>query len=239
MRRSSLRPRDSHIAELTRGQRLPLAPIPQAHLEVLVETLARVWADLNREHETILEHGDESEINALMEMRLNSLVGTDILWSQLVTSVVRGRESLSFDGSHLEKRPDLSVYMTGANPSFPLVIECKLLDKPSGKGIDLYCSKGITRFIQGEYAWAQSDALMMAYIRDGSTVDRHLTPALKKGASRSPDPWKTERLPSRAITSQSNVFNSFHGRDFVYAGAAAASPGPIALWHLWLRPAAN
>ena len=36
-----------------------------------------------------------------METKLNSLIDQDRLWGQLVLCVARGKESLSFDGSHL------------------------------------------------------------------------------------------------------------------------------------------
>ena len=178
MRIPLVRQRDDQIAELTRGQQLPLDPIADAHLDVIFETVSRVWQELKDAQGDAVAQGSEAEINAMMESRLNSLWRTDPLYSQLVTSVARGKESLSFNGSHLEKRPDLSIYLTGKHPSFPVVVECKLIDRASGKAIDLYCDKGISRFFSGQYAWANREAVLIAYIRDGSSVEEHLSPCL-------------------------------------------------------------
>lgn len=236
MRSPTLRPRDDQIAELTRGQRLPLDPIAEAHLDVILETVARVWQELRDERSQAVTDGSEAEINALMESRLNNLWRTDTLWSQLVSSVARGKESLSFDGTHLEKRPDLSIYLTGKHPSFPVVVECKLIDHASGKGVDLYCSNGIARFVTGQYAWANSEAIMIAYIRDDSSVEGHLSPFLAASAALLPDPWQTDRLPAAAIGLRSTVSSSHHLRGFQYpVGVGAGAPGNIALWHLWLN----
>lgn len=238
MRSPTLRPRDDQIAELTRGQRLPLDPIAEAHLDVIFETVVRVWQELKDERSQALTDGSEAEINALMESRLNSLWRSDPLWSQLVSSVARGKESLSFDGTHLEKRPDLSIYLTGKHPSFPVVVECKLIDHGSGKGVDLYCNNGIARFVSGQYAWANSEAILIAYIRDGSSVEEHLSPFLAAGVERRPDPWQTHRLPAAAMGLRSTISSSHHLRSFRYpAGVGAGTPGNIALWHLWLNGA--
>ncbi|MFA6125612.1 MAG: hypothetical protein WCS75_07450 [Sphingomonas sp.] len=236
MRSPTLRPRDNQIAELTCGQRLPLDPIAEAHLDVIFETVARVWQELKDEQSQALTDGSEAEINALMESRLNGLWRKDPLWSQLVSSVARGKESLSFDGTHLEKRPDLSIYLTGKHPSFPVVVECKLIDHVSGKGVDLYCSNGIARFVAGQYAWANSEAIMIAYIRDGSSVENDLSPFLAGGVEHRPDPWQTHRLPTASIGLRSTISSSHHLRSFRYpAVVGAGTPGNIALWHLWLN----
>lgn len=202
---------------------------------MIFETVARVWQELKYERSQALSGGSEAEINALLESRLNSLWRTDTLWSQLVSSVARGKETLSFDGTHLEKRPDLSIYLTGKHPSFPVVVECKLIDHGSGKGVDLYCSNDIARFVTGQYAWANSEAIMIAYIRDESSVEEHLSPFLAAGVQSRPDPWQTDRLPTSATGLRSTISSSHHLRSFSYpAGVGSGAPGNIAIWHLWL-----
>jgi hypothetical protein len=230
----ALRPRGDQVEELTRGQHLPLDPIAQAHLDIIFETVARVWDELRRDQFQVVAEGTEAEINAMLEARLNGLWRTDPLWSQLVSSVARGKESLSFDGSHLEKRPDLSIYLTGKHPSFPIVVECKLIDHFSGKGVDLYCKNGVARFVAGQYAWANREAVMIAYIRDDSTVEKHLSPFLESGAGKALDPWQTCRLPEIG-GGRTPVTSSDHLRNFEYSLATGPKgPGMISLWHLWL-----
>jgi hypothetical protein len=236
MRRPALRPRDDQVSELTRGQTLPLAPIGEPQLDVIFEAVARVWGELTKERPSALQNGDEAELNALMEARLNNLWQTDPLWTQLVVLVARGKETISFNGKHIEKRPDLSIFLTGRHPSFPIVVECKIIDRQSGKSIDLYCKSGISRFLAGEYAWANREALMIAYIRDDSSVDGHLAPLLAEAMARPNDPWSTVRLPTSSREFRAAASISSHGRNFSYpAAVGTGAPGDIALWHLWLN----
>jgi len=94
----------------------------------------------------------------------------------LVTCISRGRESINYDGSKLEKRPDLSIHLTSRFSRLSLVVECKLLDSKNKKSIDLYCDQGLARFIDGQYAWYAREAFMLAYVRDGATIATCLTP---------------------------------------------------------------
>src|SRR5258707_8684085 len=141
-------PREEQIAELTRGHTLPFPPLHDMHLTYIADVLVLAWRELLKSHRQTLLSSGESEINALMESRLNALLDEDKIWSQLVRNVTRGTESMSYDGSHLEKRPDLSVHLTNRNPSFPLIVECKLIDIASMKTAELYCSQGLARFVK-------------------------------------------------------------------------------------------
>jgi hypothetical protein len=155
----AIRPRPDQISELTRGIQLPLAEIQADYLEIIADGLLRAFTDIRAQ---VLASSSEAEITALMETRLNNLIEEDPFWGQLVCCVARGKESLNFDGSHLEKRPDLSIYLTNRNRCFPLVIEAKILDAPNGKTELLYCKQGLRRFLEGEYAWGTREAFMLA-----------------------------------------------------------------------------
>lgn len=233
-RGSRLHPRPEQTAELTGRMTFPLPALADYHLTIIAETLAQAWQDLLPRQERTMRAGDEAEINALMASRLNHLLDADPLWRALVSSVTRGSESLSHDGSHLEKRPDLSIHLTCRNPNFPLTVECKLIDHPNGKTVDLYCRKGLARFINGEYAWTTREAFMLAYVRDGATIDNALTPhlanAMAAGAS---DPFRTLEPPHGDTPPPLERARSHHARHFDLA-ASRAAPVPICLWHLWL-----
>ena len=105
MRGPAVRPRHDQVAELTRGVRLPLARIADEHLEILAEALQQAFDDVRVRAPDTVAAGDEPEVTALMQARLNGMIQEDSLWGQLVLGVGRGPESISFDGSHLEKRP--------------------------------------------------------------------------------------------------------------------------------------
>ena len=216
MRGPTTRPRPDQVAELTRGVRLPLPAVAEVHLEVLAEGLHQAFDELRAEQPVTLASGDENEVTALMEARLNMLIEKRSLWGQLVNSVARGKESVSFDGSYLEKRPDLCIYLSDRKQRFPLVVEAKILDAAKSKTVKLYCDKGVRRFVQGEYAWSNKEAFMIGYVRDGSTLDAHLRPLLAKAMGLSPAGYLVEVLPVHAGSSGLDLARTRHGRDFVY-----------------------
>ena len=187
MRPTSHPPRDYQISELTRGIQLPLPPLHRRHIIVIADYLAEAWNGLMIDHGQVLSVEDEPEINALMEARLDDIRVEKTEWSMLVTGVSRGKESVSFDGKSLEKRPDLSVHLTNRPFRFPLVVECKLIDRGNRKNVDKYCDNGIVRFIDGEYAWYGHEAFMLAYVRDNSVIEHVLTPYLSKNQQNIPD----------------------------------------------------
>lgn len=222
-------PRDHQIAELTRGVELPLPTLKAYHLKILAEFLVRAWQELLATQQQVMRTKEEPEINALMESRLLGLLDEGREWSTLVSSVSRGRESFSADASSIEKRSDLSIFLTG-RLRFPLVIECKLIDKKARKTIGLYGNNGLARFINGDYAPYVWEAFMLAYVRDDSTIGNSLTPYLAQRQNSPRDPFLTEQLPQAVELSSQDLAHSRHGRRF----PNNPSPDPIAIWHLWL-----
>ncbi len=233
MKESRFHPREDQVAELTRGQSLPLAPLHEEHLKCIAAVLNRAWNDLMAERRATLLSGAEAELNSLMEIRLNALLETDALWAMLARNVARGKETISFDGSHLEKRPDLSIYLTDRSPSFPLIVECKLIDVRRRKTVDLYCEDGLLRFVRGDYGWATREAFMLAYVRDNSTIVACLRPFLHESRTKQPDVYRTDALPESISESDMHVARSSHNREFRYVGLGNG-PGAIAIWHLWI-----
>jgi hypothetical protein len=227
--------RPDHIAELTRGTRLPLDPVKDEHLSVILETISCAWQELWANGASALQYGDEAEVNALLDPRLNHYCQSQPLWKDLVHSVHRGRESLSYDGRKLELRPDLSFIFLRGNRNFPMAVECKIIDHPKNKTVGLYGINGIARFICGDYAWANREAIMLAYVRDGSTPLSRLVPHLESSAKIDPDPLHTASHPQSRIDIHPMVHHTEHRRTFSYLLAADSNdPGPINLFHLWL-----
>jgi len=236
MKRSAIRVRPDHIAELTRGLQLPLSEIDIDHLKVIAERLLQAFSQVRVQSPVTVASGGETEVTTLMESRLLRMIEEDSFWRQLVRCVARGKESLSFDGSHLEKRPDLSIYLSNRTLRFPLIVEAKIMDAPSGRTEALYCNDGLRRFVNGEYAWANREAFMIAYIRDGSTIDMKLKSFLSNAIQHLPQTYLVEELPIPAGDDKCDLAYSRHGRSFVYTNQTPPTdrPGPITIWHLWL-----
>ena len=235
MTRTPIVPRKDQISELTRGLELPFNPLQKIHLTIVTELLAQAWRELSLDHRETIAQGNEAEINALMAARLNGLLESDIMWHQLVRNVTRGTESISYDGSHLEKRPDLSIHLTNRSASFPLVVECKIVDINSGRTIKLYCEKGLVRYINGEYAWAAAEAFMLAYVRDNSSIKSSLTPFLIESENVTYPPYRVVSLPKSVPHATADLACSLHKRNFIYQHNHRQNlPGPISIWHMWV-----
>jgi hypothetical protein len=211
---------------------LPLEPLAEIHLEVIAGCLTRAWRELLAEYPDEVGSASEVELNALVCARLNNL--DDRMWRGMVSSVVRDHSIPNFDGTHLQKSPDLSIHLTHRPPSFRLEVECKLIDHQNGKSVNLYLDEGLSRFVRGEYSWGVREALMIAYVRDNSTVSGTLVPPLKERMRENPDPYRTEYLPI-LIAENNSIARSSHSRSFAYISSTSESvPGPIAVWHVWL-----
>lgn len=228
----ALSPRPDQIAELTRGLDLPLAAIDDVYLHIVADGVAQAFQDIRDSAPGTVATGDEAEVTALLEARLNRMIEEDKVWRQLVASVVRGKESLSFDGSHLEKRPDLSIHLSARALRFPLIAEAKIIDATRGE--NLYCSHGLRRFLNGEYGWGGREAFMIAYVRDGTNIATRLEPYLAQPAQATS--YAVEDAPTSLGSGACDAARSRHGRSFLYAHMTppANDPGAIALWHLWV-----
>jgi hypothetical protein len=232
----AIRPRPNQILELVRGLHLPLVALDKEHLAVIAEVIGEAWQYLLEHQSQTLASGTEPEISALLVTRLNALLDEHALWQLLVRSVSRGPEMTSFNGAHLEKRPDLAIHLSCRNPSFPLIVECKILDSGTRKGVDTYCDNGLTRFLVGEYAWPAREGFMLAYVRDGSSIAGALSPFLTESQSKQPPRYAIEQMPDALGIQNVDSAQSQHGRAFKYlvADHLNQDPGVISVWHLWM-----
>lgn len=230
-----LHPAEGHaqIDALTRGVRLPMKPMRREHLRLLAEGIRQAWAEVKSRQAEWSETAAEASLNAFMETELKRLRQTDPVWRMFVAAVSRGGEAMNYDGTLIEKRPDLSLELSGGR-LFPLIVECKLIDAPNRRTPSLYCSEGIARFVRGDYAWAVQESFMLAYVRDGSACDCCLFPLLASPDGAGSAPYGTVGLPDH---DDSGAGLSVHDRSFRYPTKTAPEdvPGPITLWHLWLN----
>lgn len=116
-----------------------------------------------------------------------------------------------------------------------IFIECKPVDNAHPVGTH-YCGKGIIRFIQGDYAWAMQDGIMLAYAASGYDVTKKLLPHLsphKPGQFAATE--KLDRCPkSREDCLAERTLISTHQRDFTYSENGGCAPN-IMLRHIWLQ----
>ncbi len=78
------------------------------------------------------------------------------------------------DGELDEEEPRL--VLSGHDALF---VECKPIDKTHAAG-GKYCDDGLCRFVDGDYAWAMEEGLMLGYARHDRTIAKHLIPAMRQ-----------------------------------------------------------
>lgn len=171
-------------------------------------------------------------LNRLRDQPDKSLLNFSASIFQVVS---RGGEVESFDGHHLEKRPDMVFRLVQSRVGVAsseydgLFVECKIIDKTHS--LSSYCKYGLRRFLDGEYAWAMQEALMIAYVRGGRTILKSLAPYLKKRASAYA--VVIELGPRQGDkTTKNQVCVSRHARSWQYP--SGEKPGQIEIAHLWL-----
>jgi len=222
---------------------VPHAPLPLAVWLIAEDAIRLAWVRLRQlpGHEFDLATAHEDAIT----LRLHEILVDEVYGSGQVDGFddnimqIGSREAKirNFNGQHPDKMPDLHIGMIGRRnvrqSQDGIFVECKPVDTDHTAGVH-YCDKGITRFVRGDYAWAMTSAMMVAYASDGYAIDPKLTDALEKSTT-----ITTESMPSPCPASQTVLFCdqtqiSIHQREFQYTetGADARS---ITLRHLWLR----
>ena len=224
------------IAALVRGVRLPLEPLDPEYIGIVVEGLVDAFEDARITAPATVATGNEAAVTALIESYLNRRIDEDPIWQSLVAQVGRGTESINYDGTKLEKRPDLSISFTARSRRFPLIVEAKIIDHQNSKTAKLYCDNGVRRFLIGDYSWGCREALMLAYVRDGSDLETVLTPQITKKDTSGTAEYGTTVWPSIYPAAIRELASSRHNRSFLYPSQLPAhrEPGPISIWHIWL-----
>jgi hypothetical protein len=227
------------------GIRLPHAPLSlRSHLIVesavcaaweLILTRGRATFDLQAANEDTVTH-------ELYERLYDEVFDRGIVEGfdrEVFASVRREPKVRNFNGSNLDKMPDLLVEFidrpAGAmNSQHGLFIECKPVDVAHTVGAH-YCDKGLIRFVRGDYAWAMQSAMMIGYAREGYSIVPKLSKAL---ASKRKEPIVTTSGPkscpcTHTTTYAERVAISEHERNFSYDENGSPA-GTIVIRHLWL-----
>jgi hypothetical protein len=143
----------------------------------------------------------------------------------------------SYDGSHLDKMPDMIFHLNRDSLAVlasedGVFVECKPVDKTHPAGQD-YCDAGLRRFVDGQYAWAMRDAMMVGYIRDARQISIHLAPALVQRHRRLNVRQAPTPVTASSPTDRSEMLHrSVHGRSFAWPGAWGRACS-INIYHSW------
>jgi hypothetical protein len=224
-------------------------PHPQVPVRVILTThLALVTAfELLRANppagfflSTAKEDDITRQLHSILEDRLldtNEVKGFD---RRRIKNVVRAPEVTNYDGTHPAKKPDLVLFLMKRehlalrSSQYAIFAECKPVDK-SHSVEGHYCAKGISRFVNGEYAWAMQEGMMIAYARAGCTISKDLAPALASGNSRKDlgSPSEPVVVGRSGVSSNAEALHStLHHRSFAWP-AGQGNACPIRVFHSW------
>lgn len=227
-------------------------PFPQLGLPVILlirRVLLRAF-EILREQRFNLAAANEDQVTAALRSTIENNLrqsgevrGFNRLMFDLV---VRQGQWQNYNGTVLTKTPDLFFKLRDdeghrkavVSEFDGLFIEAKPVDSTHPAG-SKYCDDGLIRFVRGDYAWAMPEAMMLAYARNGRTIESHLLPAMQEAARLSA--LNTEELPTQvkhhlpnasAISGVEPVHVSRHGRGFPWPDGKGIATS-VKVYHLW------
>lgn len=226
------------------GLPLPHPPLPWPLLLKIEEAIGVAWGLLRDQPPEgfDLSTAEENEITHKLQTAVFDRVLRDKMVAgfdrQVFTVGTRGAELQNFDGTRRDMKPDLLVGFVGRpEVRIPtqdwLFIECKPVG-PKHNVLRHYCRKGITRFLNGEYAWTMTQALMIGYASTSYELKATLKDALKHGETEfCVESQLRECLRTYRTLFSHDVQVSRHRRNFAYLETEVAAP-TITLRHIWL-----
>jgi hypothetical protein len=216
---------------------LPHPPIPQRTILILCNVIRKAWQLLLHKPPSgfHLQSADEDTITQMLveiiENRLRKYGDVDGFNCALFGKVIREPKITNVDKNHPDKMPD--IFFNLKREKLPILsdqdglfVECKPIDNKHPI-LSCYCKKGLVRFLNGDYAWAMQDALMVGYFA-GTPAFNKLSSALSEGKNRS-----ILKTSGHSSLDKHNIYQSRHERGFEWPdnrGKACA----ITVSHLWL-----
>lgn len=215
---------------------LPHPKISQRTIMLLCKVIERAW-QLLKEHpptEFDLQTADEDTITHLLveiienRLRMNGEIGG--FDYAMFGRATREHVVTNYDKRHINKRPD--IFFDLKRDKLPvlsdqdgLFVECKPVDS-SHTVLSCYCNKGLVRFVDGDYAWAMQDALMVGYVKKPYTFTK-FSAALDN---------QNNNIDLKTIAhseSTQGLYRSRHKRTFNWLERHGQAC-PIEVSHLWL-----
>jgi hypothetical protein len=233
------------IGFYTRGTvNLPHPEYPIATLCIIEDAIHEAWRVLREQPggDFDIKSADEDRVTRdLVACLTNTILdgGQVAGFTSAIFCISRESKCESYDGRHLDKMPDICIRVGRRGPvGMPsadgLFVECKPVDQRHPVG-GSYCDKGVIRFVNGDYAWASSQAMMVGYAAPKYTLPEKLSPPLKQRAQ--PLGFRGEVTPCRNCKSYpygQTAHITVHHRGFVLPQTQTKAT-PIAIRHIWVN----
>ncbi|HCW07707.1 MAG TPA: hypothetical protein DGG95_10135 [Cytophagales bacterium] len=215
---------------------LPHPPIPQRTILLLCNVIKKAWHLLLKHppDSFILHSANEDTIIQMLveiiENRLRKNGEVDGFDCARFGKVIREPKITNFNKKHPDKMPDIFFDLKREQYSVlsdqdGLFVECKPVDNDHPI-LSCYCQKGLVRFVNGDYAWAMQDALMVGYV-SGHYPFEKLASILEDRKS------AILKTKSHFSADKYSIYHSSHERNFEWLenhGQACQ----ISVAHLWL-----
>ncbi|MGI9229488.1 MAG: hypothetical protein ACR2P9_06485 [Gammaproteobacteria bacterium] len=219
-------------------------PFPRWQTEIISVVRRAIWHAWITVIDGLEQPGNYPE-EALTEKLQLSL--TDLLDSskcsnfnrQKFSDIEREASYRDFKGKSIKKQPDLIIKPIGRDHGLAsslyngLFIECKVIDH--AKTPHLYIIHGVRRYVDGEYAWAMSHAVMIGYVKNGA----QLPSAIEESVRRNSENETVKRcfphgtnISNQGDDSPPPVYRTVHPRNWEHS--EYGEPGDIDLDHIWL-----
>lgn len=226
---------------------MPYAGFSNLEMLVVEKALRLVWSESSKRfhcHQIDFNSADEEGISSALILVFDDIWSNDrhLLTKladlfQPVPEFNSQHGAVDYLGRSLKYRPDLTFRRSYTSPGISylngcLFIEAKRVEQTKTMGD--YCGKGLIRFVEGTYAWAMPQAMMLGYVRDTSqklpeALSDHfkrLGKAALYNVKHDPVPFPFSRFTNR-------MYLTMHNRTWTYPGTTR-SAGPIRVYHLWL-----
>jgi len=215
---------------------LPHPQIQQRTVLLLCKVIKRAWQLLKElpPSNFILQTANEDTITQVLAEIIENILrksgGVDGFNCALFGKVIRAPKITNVDKKHPDKMPD--IFFDLKRDQLPILsdqdglfVECKPVDR-NHPILSCYCKKGLIRFVNGDYAWAMQDALMVGYAK-GHYSFKKLASVL--------DGKKSTLLKTtkHSAVDKYTVYCSSHNRNFEWP-ENRGNACPISIVHLWL-----
>jgi hypothetical protein len=228
------------------NHRLPHPPVPVRLLLAAHAAFVEAFAMLRAAPPAgfvLVSAGEKAITRQLKDILANNLLPGGIVPGfnrTFFSYVTRDAELTSYDGKHPDKKPDLLLGLQRPDAARVIAdqdavfVECKPADAAHPLTTE-YGANGIRRFVHGEYAWAMTSAMMVAYVRGGLTIARELRANLKKNKT---DPRFGKPTLGRIVPGSKDgakheaLRTSRHHRGFKWPANGKPAPA-IVLCHSW------
>lgn len=246
----------SHQGFLTHVEKasLPHPPIDFRLLLAIEEGIRTAWeklvGDATKQTYMLGKECEEVDITVDLQLELDKILSTKeccVFTEEHFQSPKRGEEYVNYNGEKLEKRPDLTFCLKDRRPGIDMNIydavfaECKIVGSESGKNMRWYVAGGLVKFVNGSYAWAMPNAMMIGYVRTSQQLPDPLTDYFKKKTKGAFNSQVYNLLGTPIMCNKSNARRVYrvccteHTRQWTYPPDGKRKPGNITIRHLWLE----